>query len=334
MVRSQVLAFSDPLAYQAAVRAADVEVLVKSRGDFRAELTRIDLDRLWIQRGYDSLPRIVHAANDPKRSPILFLDGVGQSSLLLSGLEVSAGEMVVYSSGSINHQQTSGPCRWATMSLTPEDLAAAGRAIAGRELTAPSDTLVVRPARAVMERLMTLHAAACQLAKGAPDILTLPGIARALEQELVRALVACLTERPLPEAKSCGGAHAKVIARFEDFLAARRYEPLYLAEICAGISVSERTLRTCCHEHLGMGPVRYLWLRRMHLARRALLLSDAREANVTRIATDFGFWELGRFSVEYRTLFGESPSAALHRSGDRELERDRTESGPLPILHS
>jgi AraC-like DNA-binding protein len=33
---------------------------------------------------------------------------------------------------------------------------------------------------------------------------------------------------------------------------------------------------------------------------------------VTEIATGFGFLELGRFSVEYRKAFGESPSQTLH----------------------
>jgi AraC-like DNA-binding protein len=88
---------------------------------------------------------------------------------------------------------------------------------------------------------------------------------------------------------------------------------VYLTEICAAIAVSGRTLRTCCHEHLGMGPIRYLWLRRMHLARRALVRAAPAAMTVTEIATDHGFWELGRFSVEYRTLFGETPSASLHR---------------------
>jgi AraC-like DNA-binding protein len=55
-------------------------------------------------------------------------------------------------------------------------------------------------------------------------------------------------------------------------------------------------------------------MRRMHLARRALRAADPAVATVTtQIATDYGFWELGRFSVGYRSLFGESPSASLRR---------------------
>ena len=62
-----------------------------------------------------------------------------------------------------------------------------------------------------------------------------------------------------------------------------------------------------------MGPIRYLWLRRMHMAHRALLCADPVSTTVTGIATEYGFWELGRFSVEHRELFGETPSASLHR---------------------
>lgn len=62
-----------------------------------------------------------------------------------------------------------------------------------------------------------------------------------------------------------------------------------------------------------MGPMRFLLRRRMHLARRALHAADPATATVTAIAMQFGFWELGRFAAEYKTLFAEPPSATLRR---------------------
>jgi Helix-turn-helix domain len=37
---------------------------------------------------------------------------------------------------------------------------------------------------------------------------------------------------------------------------------------------------------------------------------------VAQTAMDHGFWELGRFSTQYHSLFGESPSATLRRQPD------------------
>jgi AraC-like DNA-binding protein len=68
----------------------------------------------------------------------------------------------------------------------------------------------------------------------------------------------------------------------------------------------------------------------MHLARRALRMADPATATVTEIATNYGFWELGRFSVAYRSLFGESPSAALRRPSDDPRQKNTGSPWQLP----
>ena len=200
------------------------------------------------------------------------------------------------------------------MSLTPDALAVHGGAIASRELTAPRETYIARPEPQLLARLRSLHAAACHLAKSNPEALACQATARSLEEDLVHAMVACLTAWLPAASNSRRIRRTRVMSRFEDYLADRPCEPLYLSEICAAIGTSERTLRDCCQEHLSMSPIRYLWRRRMHLARRALRDADPARTSVTEIATGHGFWELGRFSVEYRNLFGESPSTTFRRS--------------------
>ena len=311
MLSSRVAAFDDPYPYQTAIEGARVVVLPTAKGRFHAELMQIDLRRLWVSRGRETLPRIKEGAIDPSRAPIVF--PLAAPGYRHRGVDVSPGELVVCDWDSAQ-RVSFAPCHWGAMALPPADLATAGRALAGRELTVPSLARVVRPARAPMRELLSLHAAAAHLARTAPDTLSRRSAARSLEASLVHAMVRCLSEGT-PAVQTAGHRlHTKIMRRFAEFLEANPNEPLHLAEICAAVGAPERMLRTCCEEHLGMGPIRYLRLRRMHLARQALLRGTPATATVTGIATEFGFWELGRFSVQYRERFGELPSTTLRRS--------------------
>jgi AraC-like DNA-binding protein len=198
------------------------------------------------------------------------------------------------------------------MSLSLSQLAAASRALLGRHLSPPPIDRLIRPPPELLARLRNLHQLAGTLAATAPDILAHPEVARALEDALVRAMVACLGTGPEADHDHSPRKRMSVMRGFEEALERHPDEPVYLTEICHEIGVSGRTLRLHCQEHLGMSPHRYLWLRRMHLVRHALARPDA--THVTAVAIDHGFGELGRFSVEYRRLFGETPSATLHRS--------------------
>ena len=129
----------------------------------------------------------------------------------------------------------------------------------------------------------------------------------------MEAMAACLGGGEVREDRSAQRQHALIMRRFRRALEAYPDGGLYLPQICQMIGVSQRTLRRCCQEQIGMGPMRFLLRWRMHLARRALREADPAAATVTAIAMQFGFWELGRFAAEYRILFNEPPSATLRR---------------------
>ncbi len=311
---SRVLAFDDPLHYQAAIRGADWEVYPTKRGKFRAELTQITMNQLWMQSFHCELPQIQTGAVTPNRKVIGFLTEVRQPAIYYRGQELSPHDIVVNTDAM--HVRWEGDCRSGGMSLPQEDFDAACQAMTGSQFALPSFKSVVRPSSDLMMRLLNLHKMVGTIAETTPKLFELPEVVRALEQKAIHLMVRCLTEGTVSTTSYGGQRHEAIVVRFEEFLEANPNTPFYLTEICAAVGAAERTLRAACEEHLGMGPIRYLALRRMHLVHRALLLADHRSTNVTRMATDHGFWELGRFAVAYRELFGEPPSATLQRPPD------------------
>ena len=155
----------------------------------------------------------------------------------------------------------------------------------------------------------TAHRRNCRLTSEIREML------QSAERLTARSLTECATE---PLHKTSGASRReKIVKKFKEFLEKHPGRPFYLPEICSSIGVAERTLRAACEDHLGMGPIRYLTLRRMHLVRLSLLVADASRTSVTRILIGHGFWELGRFSVAYHAMFGETPSQTLRRRADQ-----------------
>jgi AraC-like DNA-binding protein len=313
---SKVCSFTDPLACQAVFQTADVELFPTAKGSFHAEVTQISVNRLLLHRVHISLPEVNTVALRHGRKSIGFLSEPNLAPFRHCGFDVLPGDIVVNRS-EVAHQQSGANFHYGAMSLPNDDLDAAVETIVGRELPERSRERVIRPDSALMLRLLKLHKSVGQLAHDTPDLLDLPAVCLALENELIHITVRCLAEGIAVESSAGFRRHDTIIARFEEFLEANPDRPLYLAEICAAIGVAERTLRAACEEHLGMGPIRFLTLRRMHLAHRELLRADPSKSTVTRIVTDHGFWELGRFSVAHRALFGESPSETLQRPAEQ-----------------
>ena len=78
------------------------------------------------------------------------------------------------------------------------------------------------------------------------------------------------------------------------------------------LGVSERRLRQLCAAHLGMSPTAYDRLQRMAQTRRTLRKANGTKS-VSAIARFYGYQDPGRFAINYRAAFDESPSATLRK---------------------
>jgi AraC-like DNA-binding protein len=214
------------------------------------------------------------------------------------------------------------------LGLAPAHLHRYGGALTGKPFSEPAAARILRPAARDAARLRRLHAQACRLAEARPKVLAHPEAARAIEQGLIHALVTCLAAKTRDDG-AARRHHTRIMVRFEEVLADHPNRQLHLPELCALIGVSDRTLRSCCAEFLGISPSRYMLLRRLQAARIALRGADPATASVAEIASGCGFTELGCFAVIYRTTFGESPSTTLRRAPEQEFSTQY-----LRILHS
>lgn len=141
----------------------------------------------------------------------------------------------------------------------------------------------------------------------------------ALQDDLLAAFLEALAER-ITTAPVLAPSHAAVVVRRAEELASEPDgRPLRVGDLCAGCGVPRRTMNHAFQQVLGMGPATYLRRLRLNQVRRSLRQSYAASEtrSVTEIALDHGFWHPGRFSSQYRELFGESPRQSRGTAGTR-----------------
>jgi AraC-like DNA-binding protein len=313
MPSSAVRSFTDPDEYATSIRQGRVKLTVIGRGQFSAQLTRIDLHRLWMQQFAENLPRIRHTEGVGGRAVIGFPT---QHSIVQSwnGVELQPTNIIRHREGGSYYQRATGVTSYGAMSLSLADMASVGAAMAGCDLAPPRDALILTPVPTAMAKLQRLHGAAGHLAETAPEVIAHPEAAHGLEQALIEAMVGCLSTGSTAEEHSARRRHELIMRRFYRVIEEQPDQALYVPEICSMIGVADRTLRLCCHEQLGMSPKQFLLARRMHMVRRDLRTAAPTSTTVTEIATRYGFWDFGRFASTYRSQYDELPSTTLARA--------------------
>ena len=301
--------FTEADDYQASARGGvSFNLVFNCQKDFKARLTWLKLRHLFLLRGQETLPRVAHIALTPEQI-FIALPSSNNPPIIYDGVEVRRGDLVFHSLGDRTHQLTRGPSEWGYISLAPEHLASWAKVLTGSELTPSAAPRILQPYPRDAAHLSQLHAAACRLVESKSEIIGRPEVARAIEQDILRALVNCLVCKDARNYSASNRRHADIVARLESVFAQDPERNMQMLELCAAVGAPERTLRACCTEFFGMSPHRYILLRRLNMVHTELRRSPAE--SVEKVARRYGFSELGRFAALYQDAIGKLPSATL-----------------------
>jgi len=137
-------------------------------------------------------------------------------------------------------------------------------------------------------------------------------IIREQENKLYSLLLATLQQTTTTDADN-NHSQARNLQVAEAYLLDHLKSPVSRTELAQAACISISTLnRVFAHKH-GVGPMQFLKQRRLDATYQALITADAEQSQVFEIAQQFSFTHPGRFAVEYKQRFGESPSTTLLR---------------------
>ena len=87
--------------------------------------------------------------------------------------------------------------------------------------------------------------------------------------------------------------------------------PFEVNDLATWLGVPRRTVFHSFNRLLGVGPRRYLEIKRLHALRARLRQTAYTDSTVASVATELGFTDLGRLARIYQRQFGEKPSETL-----------------------
>lgn len=318
----QVTSNSDPDSLAAALRDAQIEYLRLGPEPFVASLTTIDLTAVTLQIAKDHA-HISRGNVAADKSILLFGLELAEERTRMNGLVVRQHDVIHLSPGAPVFARVMEPIVWGAVSFRLDAL----QSVLPRELLPKDEGFLIRQNGAAHMALARFVREAGILAVRDPMRFNLSAVRKSMAEDAMRLSVAAAGHLPQADASFRAVQRRVALVRQAEALLANRIgEPLYSEDLQQALGVPMRTLHNAFVAVHGMSIHRYLRLRRLHQARAALRAGRASSSHVKIAALSYGFWHLGRFSQEYRALFGELPSETIAGSHRMLLTGRRTEA--------
>lgn len=299
--------------YASALGHADLRVLALGRSRATWEMFRTEVDGIRIRLARDGGPCLFEASiAEDGVALMLCLDAAGK----VCGNGTSFGpRSVMVVPGRTAIQSTSlDAVYWISVFIPASRLRAQEEA--GGDASRATGRVVDVP----MPEYAALLDIACRVIAAAMEGAFAGNQAGQHEaaQKLVRACEAVI---PGPGASQGNGhavgrprlSRAEIINRAYQAVEGRAGTSIHVNDLASAAGVSTRTLSNAFREQMGVSPQYFVRAYTLNAARRALRLAEPGSVRVSEVAARLGIWEWGRFSRDYRCLFGELPSDTLRR---------------------
>ena len=286
------------------IKIQSLRVTQTGRGQFKGSLTSCTLDRGMILIGTGTNGYISEGAYAPDVITLGMIIEADQPSLV-NGTQVVAGNFAIVD-GEVDYLHRHAPhTSWLALQIRREDLQALGVNRLPLKYTGllnhkPSHFPLVRMVHSIAEELN------CREMQQPLSFNT-----ETAYRDIATQVAYILTEdaRPL-----CLSRHdyLQTAATVTDYLQAHRSEAIHVCDLCGMTGKNERTLERICQKAFDMPPRTLIKMHRLNAVRVAIknAAADAKPT-ITELAMAFGFMHLGRFSADYKKLFGELPSQTL-----------------------
>lgn len=151
---------------------------------------------------------------------------------------------------------------------------------------------------------------------------------------LARVDMLAAATAPLHTDRQARAHRRRAVERARYYIARNLTEPIRLSDLSRHALTQARSLEYGFREVLGVSPMAYVRATRLQRVRRLLRTTAVRTRSVSEIALDCGFWHLSQFAMDYKVLFGESPSVTYRRTEaqlPRSERRRRASMGPRVV---
>lgn len=168
-----------------------------------------------------------------------------------------------------------------------------------------------------------------------PDITSREDVRGSLlDQLLARVDTLGAAGAPLSNARETRHTRRLAVERAREYIDLNLTEPIRLSDLCRIARTQARALEYGFNEVVGVSPIAYIRLTRLHRARQMLRSTVVQTRSISEIALDCGFWHLSQFAVDYKRLFAESPSVTYRRIQAQLPHVERRHTPTAPRAHS